>query len=60
MIVTMRDVRACKMCARGARAFFVRHGLDWGDFLVNGIDSKALEQTGDAMAMRVVAHVSRK
>ncbi len=57
MIVTMRDVRACKMCARGARAFFNRHGLDWSDFIRNGIDSSVLEATGDAMALRVVGYV---
>ncbi len=54
MIVTMRDVRKAKMCSVGARAFFIRHGLDWGDFLKNGIDAKIVMATGDAMAQRVV------
>jgi hypothetical protein len=54
VIVTMRDIRACRMCARGAREFFISHGLDWSDFLRNGISSEILEGTGDAMAMRVV------
>jgi len=53
-IVTMRDVRAARMCSRGARAFFIRYGLDWDDFLKNGINSEKLEATGDAMAKRVV------
>lgn len=54
MIITMRDVRAAKMCSRGARKFFERHNLDWSDFIKNGIDAEKLLSTGDAMAVRVV------
>lgn len=53
--VTMRHIRQCKMCSRGARAFFSRHGLDWSEFLRAGIPVEALEQTGDAMAAQVAA-----
>lgn len=53
--VTMRHVRQCKMCSRGARAFFARHGLDWSEFLSGGLPVEDLEKTGDAMAMQVVA-----
>lgn len=53
VIVTMRDIRRAKMCSRGTRAFFVRHGLDFADFLTNGIAAEKLEATGDAMAIRV-------
>ena len=52
--VTMRDVRKAKMCARGARAFFLLHDLDWSSFLKNGISSEDLEATGDAMAQKCV------
>lgn len=52
---TMRHIRQCKMCSRGARAFFDRHGLDWSEFLRAGLPVEALEQTGDAMAMQVAA-----
>lgn len=51
--VTMRDVRACRLCRRGTREFFLRHGFDWQDFLDNGIEASRLEATGDAMALRV-------
>lgn len=54
MMITMRDIRAAKMCSRGARQFFERHGLDWSTFLKEGIDAELLAQTGDAMALRVV------
>ena len=53
--VTMRHIRQCKMCSRGARAFFERHGLDWPEFLRSGVPVEALEQTGDAMALQVAA-----
>lgn len=42
------------MCSRGARKFFIRHGLDWSDFLKNGIPASKLEATGDYMALQVV------
>lgn len=53
--VTMRHVRQCKMCSRGARAFFERHGLDWSEFLRAGLPVAVLEQTGDAMALQAAA-----
>lgn len=54
MIVTMRDIRSAKMCSRGTRAFFERHGLDYSDFLKNGIQAGKLAATGDAMALQVI------
>jgi hypothetical protein len=54
MIVTMRDVRAAKMCSSGARQFFKRHGLDWSEFLQRGLPAEHFERTGDAMALQVV------
>lgn len=54
MIITMRDIRAACMCSRGTRAFFERHGIDWAEFLRNGVPAEKLESTGDAMAMHVV------
>jgi hypothetical protein len=52
--VTMRHIRAAKLCRRGTKAFFERHDLDWIDFLKNGIEAEKLAATGDAMALRVV------
>lgn len=53
-MVRMEHIRAAKMCSRGARDFFVRHGLDWNQFLKQGLPATELEATGDAMAMKVV------
>jgi hypothetical protein len=51
----MKHIRACRMCSRGARTWFDRHGLNWTDFLRSGVPVEALEQTGDAMALQVAA-----
>ena len=53
VIVTMRHVRASRLCAKGARAFFSRHGLYWSAFLDGGISADVIEATGDAMAVKV-------
>ena len=52
--IRMRHMREARMCSKGARAFFETHGLDWNEFLKNGIDAAKLEATGDAMAIKVV------
>lgn len=43
-------------CHRAAREFFASHGLDWQDFLNNGIDENALLATGNALAQALVEH----
>ena len=57
-MVKMEHVRAARMCSRGARAFFLRHSLDWEAFLREGLPAEQIEATGDAMAIRV-AEVAR-
>lgn len=54
MKIYMSDIRNAKMCARGTRAFFMMHGLDFQDFLKNGIDAEKILNTKDAMAIQVV------
>lgn len=54
VIVTMKDIRACRMCRRGTQDFFSRHGMDWGTFLSEGLPEEDFIATGDAMAMKVV------
>jgi hypothetical protein len=44
-------------CHRGARALANRYGLDWAAIVRDGgISASALEATGDAMAIHLVAH----
>lgn len=52
--VRMEHIRRARMCSRGSRAFFERHGLDWQRFLREGIPASELLATGDAMASQVV------
>ena len=54
MIITMRDIRAAGMCSKGARKWFNRNGLEWSEFLKDGIDSDEILKTGDAMGKRVI------
>ena len=42
-------------CAWGLRSFWKLHGLDFADFLKNGILASALLATGDATAEEAVA-----
>lgn len=60
----MRQVRGFTakpgFCARGIRVWFGRHGLDYSDFLKNGIDEEQLLKTGDPMAAAVVEQAHGK
>ncbi len=54
MNIYMTDIRKARMCSRGARAFFVKNGLNWEKFLKEGIPEEELLATNDAMAKQVV------
>ena len=47
-------------CLSQSRAWFQRHGLDWRDFVRNGIDAAALEATGDGLALALGEHARRE
>ena len=59
VIVRMEHVRALKYCARGVRAFFIHHGLDYAAFLQHGIEAEKLAVTGDAMAFAVIEEAQK-
>lgn len=42
-------------CAWGLRHWWKQHGLDFADFLKNGIDAKILLATGDLQVLRIIA-----
>jgi len=54
VIIYMSDIRAARMCSRGTRDFFKRHGMDWNKFLKEGLPVEQFINTGDPMAMQVV------
>lgn len=53
--VLHRHCRALGYCNRGLRAWFAREGLDWADFLKNGIPADTLRKFDNAMADRAIA-----
>lgn len=54
VIVTRQDMITASQCSRGGREFFARHGLDWSDFLKNGIDANKLREINDEMVNQVI------
>lgn len=52
-IITIDDIRKVGICAAGARRWFSANGLDFRDFMANGIPASVLDATGDAQAFRV-------
>jgi hypothetical protein len=52
--ITIDDVRQAGHCVAGARDWFGRHGLDFRDFIRNGITEERFLAAGDALAVEVV------
>lgn len=52
--VYMRHLRMAHQCSRGARDWFASNGLDWSDFVTNGVPVSVLEAIGDPIAIRPV------
>lgn len=59
MIITMQDMRRVNYCAPGVEAFFKREGLDFEDFLVNGISEEAFLATDSVFARVCVAEAKK-
>lgn len=57
MIITIDHVKAQGYCAKGARVFFKEYGLNWQDFLTNGIESNTLLATNNELAITLVKKV---
>lgn len=62
MIVTFRHMRTIPgfsdkpgFCRDKSKAWAKRHGIDYRDFVRNGIDAAVLEATGDGFALALVA-----
>lgn len=53
--LTVNDVRAAGFCARGMKAWFDGHGLDFRAFLKDGMAVEDVAALNDAMAERVIA-----
>ncbi len=57
-IVKPRHIRP--LCARGARAWFKRHGLSYSDFVSKGTPASVIEATGDALGLQVAARARQQ
>lgn len=52
--ITIDDVRLAGHCVAGARDWFGRHGLDFRDFIRNGIAEETFLASGDGIAVEIV------
>jgi hypothetical protein len=55
LIITVQHVRKNKLCTRGARLWFISHGLSWDDFVTNGISASRLRGTRDVLCESTIA-----
>lgn len=56
-----RHLQANRYClVPGGRDWFKHHGLDWRDFLRNGIPVVVLQQIDDSMAKNVINSALRE
>ncbi|MEO8531051.1 MAG: hypothetical protein ABI459_07495 [Deltaproteobacteria bacterium] len=49
MKILFSDFRAAGVCRNARTTFFVPHGLNWRDFLKNGIEENVLRSFGDQL-----------
>lgn len=59
IIVRMKHIRAARICASGARHWFLQRGWNWTQFLASGRAVEDFEDSGDTFAMRV-AEIARE
>lgn len=58
--ITMADVRAAGLCCRGCKEWFRLRGLDFNDFLKNGIALSQIEHLNDALVDQVMASKNKR
>lgn len=47
MLITIKHVRECGLCALGCQQALEKYGFNWQEFVVKGIDSDLLLATND-------------
>lgn len=55
MTVTMADCRKAGYCVAGVRRWLEANGIEWRDFVRNGVAVERVEQIDDAMSQAVIA-----
>lgn len=56
-VITARELQANGFCAHGVKLWFAQYGLDFKDYVKNGIPASVLLATGDALGERAVESV---
>lgn len=51
--VTVLHIRECKLCVKGARAWFDKHNLDFRTFIQHGYPASVIAGTNDALGVMV-------
>jgi len=66
LIITVQDLYTVPdfkggigYCGPGARRWFAQYGFNWSDFVQHGLPASVLAATGDALALKVVAHAEQ-
>lgn len=59
MKIRINDVRATGHCVQGIQYWFASMGLDFREFMRDGIDSEVILATEDALARRVVSQIQK-
>ena len=59
VIVRVEHMRAAKYCAGASRKWFASAGLDWNDFLTNGIPADKLRAAGNPLVEKVITEAER-
>lgn len=55
IIIRVHHIRAAKLCGNGVRAWFRHQGVDYNDFLQNGMPIEQVEAMNDGFAEQVCA-----
>ncbi len=55
-----RHARKARICMKGSRRWFAAQGLDWDDFVTNGIPSERLRATNDPIVEQAVIEAERE
>ena len=58
--VTVKHLRAARLCASGGRDWCARNDFSWSDFVANGVPVSALRPLNDAFANRLIAEAEKE
>lgn len=55
MRLHVHHIRAARLCTKGARQWFATRGLDWNQFLAEGLDADFVRGLNDPISNQVLA-----